>query len=58
MSKLLVTINSLEQLDKLVDKDIYGVMLYIDKLSVNSSFYVDIDILDKIDFRFYIRGLN
>ena len=51
MSKLLVTINSLEQLDKLVDKDIYGVMLYIDKLSVNSSFYVDIDILDKIDFK-------
>lgn len=50
MSKLLVTVNSFEQLNKLIDKDIYGVMLYIDKLSVNSSFYVDIDILDKIDF--------
>ena len=49
MSKLLVTINSLEQLDKLVDKDIYGVMLYIDKLSVNSSFYMDIDDIDKIE---------
>ena len=51
MSKLLVTVNSLEQLDKLIDKDIYGVMLYIDKLSVNSSFYVDIDIIDKVEFK-------
>lgn len=51
MSKLIVTVNSLEQLDRLIDKDIYGVMLYIDKLSVNSSFYVDIEELEKIDFK-------
>ena len=50
MSKLIVTVNSLEQLDELLDKDIYGVMLYIDKLSVNSSFYIDIDEIKNIDF--------
>ena len=51
MSKLIVTVNSLEQLNELLDKDIYGVMLYIDKLSVNSSFYVCLDELDRIDFK-------
>lgn len=51
MSKLIVTVNSLEQLDELLDKNVYGVMLYIDKLSVNSSFYISIDELDKIDFK-------
>ena len=51
MSKLIVTVNSLEQLDELLDKNIYGVMLYIDKLSVNSSFYINIDDIDKIDFK-------
>ena len=51
MSKLIVTINSLEQLDELLDKDIYGIMLYIDKLSVNSSFYINIDEIEKIDFK-------
>lgn len=51
MSKLIVTVNSLEQLEKLIDKDIYGFMLYIDRLSVNSSFYINIDELDKIDFK-------
>ena len=35
MSRLLVTVNSLEHLKKVVDKNIYGIMLYIDKLSVN-----------------------
>ena len=39
MSKLIVTVNSFKQLEKLIDKDIYGVILYIDKLSVNSSFW-------------------
>ena len=51
MSKLIVTINSFEQLYELLDKDVYGVMLYIEKLSVNSSFYVNIDELSKIDFK-------
>ena len=37
MSKVIVSVNSLLHMDELLDKDIYGVMLYIDKLSVNSS---------------------
>ena len=51
MSKLIVTVNSLDHLSKLVDKDIYGVMLYIDKLSVNSSFYIDIDDISNINLK-------
>ena len=51
MSKLIVTVNSLDHLSKLVDKDIYGVMLYIDKLSVNSSFYIDINDIKDIDLK-------
>ena len=51
MSKLLVGVNSLEQINELLDKNIYGFMLYIDKLSVNSSFYVDVDTIDNIDFK-------
>ena len=42
MSKLLVTANSFKHLNELLDKDIYGIILYIDKLSVNSSFYIKI----------------
>lgn len=51
MSKLIVSVNSFEQMNRLMDKDIYGVMLYIDKLSVNSSFYVNIDDISKINFK-------
>ena len=51
MSKLIVTVNSLNQLNELIEKDIYGVMLYIDKLSVNSSFYINIDDIKKINIR-------
>ena len=51
MSKLIVTVNSLEHLNKLIDKDVYGIMLYIDKLSVNSSFYIDVEDIKKIDFK-------
>jgi len=51
MSKLIVTVNSLEHLNKLIDKDIYGIMLYIDKLSVNSSFYVNVDDIRRMDFK-------
>ena len=51
MSKLIVTVNNLEHIDELLDMDIYGVMLYIDKLSVNSSFYVKVEDINKIDFK-------
>ena len=51
MSKIIVTVNSLKQLDELLDKDIYGVLLYIDKLSVNSSFYVKIDDIKNINLK-------
>ena len=50
MSKLIVSVNGRDELNKVLNKDIYGVMLYIDKLSVNSSFYINICDLDKIDF--------
>ena len=50
MSKLIVTANSFQHLEELIRMDIYGVMLYIDKLSVNSSFYIDVDDLDRIEF--------
>ena len=50
MSKLIVSVNSKEQLKDVLNKDIYGVMLYIDKLSVNSSFYINIEDLSKINF--------
>ena len=51
MSKLIVSANSIKHMELLLDKDIYGVMLYIDKLSVNSSFYVNVDEIEKIDFK-------
>ena len=51
MSKLIVSVNSFEQMNRLIDKDIYGIMLYIDKLSVNSSFYVNIDDINEMDFK-------
>lgn len=50
MSKLIIAVNSIEDLDKVINKDIYGLMLYIDKLSVNSNLYFKIDDLKKIDF--------
>lgn len=51
MSKLLVSANSRKHLEQLLSKDVDGVILYIDKLSVNSSFYVDVNVLDEIDFK-------
>ena len=51
MNKLIVTANSFNHLEQLIDKEIYGIMLYINKLSVNSSFYINIDDLDKIDIK-------
>ena len=49
--KLIVSVNSLEHLNTLIKKNIDGVILSIDKLSVNDSFYIDVDTLDKIDFK-------
>ena len=49
MSKILVSVNSKEHLEEVLKKDIDGIILYINKLSVNSSFYLDIDELDEID---------
>lgn len=51
MSKLIVSANSIKHMELLLDKDIYGIMLYIDKLSVNASFYVDVDEFEKMDFK-------
>lgn len=51
MSKLIVTVNSYFHMESLVDKDIYGIILYIEKLSVNSSFYINIDDIEKIDLK-------
>ena len=51
MSKLIVTANSKEHLHELLDMDIDGIILSISKLSVNSSFYVDVNFLDEIDFK-------
>lgn len=50
MSKLIVSANSKKHLNSLLKKDIDGVILSVDKLSVNDSFYINISDLDKIDF--------
>ena len=50
MSRLIVSVNSREDIERMVNKDIYGIMLYVSKLSVNSSFYIDVDELENIDF--------
>lgn len=49
MSKILVSVSSREHLEDVLKKDIDGIILYIDKLSVNSSFYLNIDDLSLID---------
>lgn len=51
MSKLIVTANSMKHLDSLLGMNIDGVILAIKELAVNSSFYIDIDDFDKIDFK-------
>ena len=50
MSKLIVSANSKHHLIELLKKNIDGVILSIDKLSVNDSFYIDVDLLDSINF--------
>ena len=49
--KLIVSANSYEHLLELLEKEIDGVILSIDKLAVNDSFYMDVDELTKIDFK-------
>ena len=49
--KLLVSANSKEHLNSLLKKNIDGVILSIDKLAVNDSFYIDVAYLDEIDFK-------
>ena len=49
--KLVASGNSLEHLDRLLNKDIDGVILYIDELSVNSSFYIEKELYEEIDFK-------
>lgn len=49
--KLLVTANSEKHLQQLIKKEITGVLIYIDKLSVNGSYYTNIDILEKVNFK-------
>ena len=48
--KLLVSANSIKHLNSLLKKNIDGVILSIDKLAVNDSFYIDVSELDKIAF--------
>lgn len=48
--KLVVSAKNLEHVGYLIKKKIDGIILYIDKLSVNSEFYVDVNIIDNIDF--------
>ena len=47
MSKLIVSANSYKHLNELIKKNIGGIILYIDKLSVNGSFYIDVDKIDE-----------
>jgi len=50
MSKLIVSVNNQTQLKDILKKDIAGIMIYLDKLSVNSSFYMTIDEILEYDF--------
>ena len=49
MSKLIVSANSKKHLSRLLELDIDGIIISINRLSVNDSFYVDIDELEKIN---------
>ena len=49
--KLIVSASSYDQINTLVNKDIYGIIVSVNKLSVNDSFYIDVDEIDKIDFK-------
>lgn len=49
MSKLIVSAKSKDHLLKLLKKDIDGVIIYLEGLSVNSDFYLGIEDVKKID---------
>ncbi len=49
--KIITSANSYEHLQELLKKDIDGVILSLDKLSVNDSFYIDVDLINEIDFK-------
>lgn len=50
MPKYIVSINSKSQLSNILKKDIDGLIIYLDKLSVNSSYYMTIEEILKTDF--------
>lgn len=50
MAKLVVSINEKNQLIDILKKDISGVIIYVNDLSVNSSFYMTIDEIINYDF--------
>lgn len=49
--KLIVSANSREHLEKLLKKKIDGVLLSILDLAVNDTWYIDVSLLDEIDFK-------
>ena len=49
--KLIVSANSIDHLNSLLNKNIDGIILSVDKLAVNDSFYINVDILDQLDFK-------
>lgn len=49
--KLLVSANSKDHLIKLLNKHIDGVILSVEKLSVNDNYYVKLEDINKIDFK-------
>lgn len=48
--KLLVAVNSKKLLENTINKNIDGIIIYLDKLSVNSSFFMNIDEILNTDF--------
>ena len=49
--KLIVSANSIDHLNSLIKKNVDGVIISIDKLAVNDSFYITTSELKKIDFK-------
>ena len=49
--KLIVSANSINHLNSLIKKNVDGVIISIDKLAVNDSFYITTNELKKIDFK-------
>lgn len=49
--KLLVSANNQKHLIELLKTNVAGILLYLNKLSVNSNYYININDLEKIDFQ-------